>query len=567
MSLYASTTISLEELINNLGDSVAIASNDMVFRAINKNFAKFYGVEPEVLIGKRIFDIYPDFKNSVFYEGAEETQRTGKSVTRIGYSNNAKNWIVVRTAKYDDTHTIWSTHLLKEDLKSSYISSFDNLTSIQNRFGLEVKLTTNIEEQSNFTIFLIDILKFRSVNESFGVTQGDMILMEFAARIKTCLGKDITLYRYNADQFAVILDTIEPLKVEETIKNIHFSKNKSFLAMSNHITLDLAVGYCSVQTFDHNFQEIMNHAEMALGKAKKTKNKLAVQFDEKENCRENKNKIILANELKKAFKENNGLVLYYQRQVDCMDKKICGAEALIRWNHPTKGMIYPDQFLKVAEEFDLMFDLDKFVFIRAIKELYFLTQNSIELPISINLSSASLCNPKIIDLMQAALSIISINPALITIEITESAFIEEKQMSRKIVEGIKALGMNIALDDFGTGYSSMEYLLSYPADYLKIDREFIRNVNEDSQRKKIVKGLIIMAQSLNMSVVAEGVENKEEAEVLDSFNCNCIQGYYYGKPQKLEDLIFDIKKNGYSNSKGKIRVLDRIEVNELKILM
>lgn len=227
---------------------------------------------------------------------------------------------------------------------------------------------------------------------------------------------------------------------------------------------------------------------------------------------------------------------------------------MIRWIHPKKGFISPAQFLPVAEEFDLMFDLDKYVFIRAIKDIYDMRRKGIELNIAINLSSSSLCNPKIIDLFEAVLKRTDINPALITIEITESAFIEEKQISKKIVDDIKALGMNIALDDFCTGYSSMEYLLSYPADYLKIDREFIRKIDEDSQRKKIVKGLITMAQSLNMSVIAEGVETKEEAISLVSLNCNCIQGYLFGKPEKLEDLLSYIEKVGYTKHKGKQRV-------------
>lgn len=560
MALYASEKISLEELVNNLGDCVAIANNDMVFKAINKNFAKIYGIEPEVLIGKKIFDIYPDFKNSVFYEGAEETLKTGKPVTRVGYSNNAKNWIVVRTARFDEEHTIWSTHILREELKSSYVSSFDNLTSIQNRFGLEEKLNNLFNTKVDFTLFLIDILKFRSVNESFGVTQGDMILMEFAARLKRFVGKDIDVYRYNADQFAIVVNTITEEDINTVIKSIHEAKKEPFIAQSNSLSMDVAVGYCSVNTFDNSFQEIISYAEIALIKAKKTKNKSAVKFDEAEIFLGNKHRLIIANELKKALKESDSLVLHYQRQVDCSDKKICGAEALIRWNHPTKGFISPAQFLPVAEEFDLMFDLDKYVFIRAIKDIYILKKNGVDLPLSINLSSSSLCNPKIVDLMKTVLSKIDIDPNLITIEITESAFIEEKLVSRQIVESIKKLGINIALDDFCTGYSSMEYLLSYSADYLKIDKEFIRKIDEDSQRKKIVKGLITMAQSLNMSVIAEGVETKEEASLLTSLNCNCIQGFFFGRPQKLEELLLDIKANGYSKSKGQIKFHDNIQL-------
>jgi len=560
--LYASEKISLDELINNLGDCVAIADNNLVFKAINKNFSQFYGLPPEALIGKKILEIYPDFKNSVFYSGAEETLKTGKPVTRIGYSNNAKNWIVVRTAKFDENHTIWSTHLLKEELKSNYISSYDNLTSIQNRFAIEDKLNNFFINKTNFSLFIIDILKFKTINDSFGVTQGDMILMEFAARLKKNLNKEAEVYRYNADQFAVILNNIDEISISKIIESIHQSKKEPFIAQSNQLFIDLAIGYSAVDYFNNNFQEIITNTEMALIKAKKIKSKLAVKYDEKEANSEIKNKVVLANELRKALKEGKtnkdgkGLILYYQRQVDCHDKRTCGAEVLIRWDHPTRGFISPAQFLPVAEEFDLMFDLDKFVFINAAKDLYELTKKGIELPISINLSSASLCNPKIVDLISAVISRIKINPKLLTIEITESAFIEEKQKSKEIVEQIKALGLNIALDDFCTGYSSMEYLLSYSADYLKIDREFIKEIHTDEQRKHIVKGLITIAQSLGMSVIAEGVEKKEEANELVKMNCNSIQGYFFGKPQKLEELLEVVTNLGYSRSKGQVRFSD-----------
>jgi len=384
--------------------------------------------------------------------------------------------------------------------------------------------------------------------------------------LKNKLNKEEEVYRYNADQFAVILNDIDEEKINVIIDSIHQSKKEHFIAQSNQIFIDLAIGYCIVNSFDQSFQEIITNAEMALIKAKKLRSKLAIRYDEKEANFEVKNKVVLANELRKALKEGKtnkdgkGLLLYYQRQVDCYDKKTCGAEALIRWEHPTRGFISPAQFLPVAEEFDLIFDLDKFVFITAAKDLYELTKKGIELPISINLSSTSLCNPKIVDLISAVISRIKINPKLLTIEITESAFIEEKQKSKEIVEQIKALGLNVALDDFCTGYSSMEYLLSYPADYLKIDREFVKEIHTDAQRGNIVKGLITIAQSLGMSVIAEGVEKKEEANKLVKMNCNSIQGYFFGKPQKLEELVDVITKLGYSKSKGQVRFSENSQV-------
>lgn len=542
---------SIDKILEKTGDAIGLFDAKMKCLWVNNAFSLLYGLKPEDFIGKTAIDVYPDFEKSVFYEAAIQTIKTNEQTTRIGYSNNLKEWMLIKALKYDAETYIWcAQRVLNSNIKNAYISKHDPLTSIYNRFSLEETLEEKIRKNSELTLFLVDVLKFKSINDSFGVTQGDMILMEFAARLKRCLGKETNIYRYNADQFAVVLDSIDQNEINEIINKIQESKKEAFTAQSNQFFIDLAIGYGVVNNFTISFQDIITHCEMALNKAKKTKNKTAVQFDEKEILLGNKEKLILVNEFKKALKENNSLVLYYQRQIDCSTKKICGAEALIRWNHPTKGFISPAQFLPIAEEFDLMFDLDKYVFVRAIKDMYEFKKKGIELPVAINLSSASLCNPKIVELFETVLNKIDINRSLLTIEITESAFIEEKEISKKIVDDIKSLGMKVALDDFCTGYSSMEYLLSYPADYLKIDREFIRNIDEDQQRRNIVKGLITMAHSLNMSVIAEGVENKEEANSLVTLNCDCIQGFFFGKPQEISEIINAIEVAGYTKQKG-----------------
>lgn len=541
--------INLDKIPEEAGYVMCVVNKEMVVKGANSLFSGLYRLTPEQVVGRTLYELYPGFDRSVFNEALKKTIATGQSVTRLGYSNNANKILSARALQYGDNFLVIA-HEIENTSKFGYVTQYDTLTSIGNRYSLEDELDRKFVDKKTFSLFLIDILKFKSINDSFGVSQGDMILMEFAARLKKLLNKEINAYRYNADQFALIVDSTNQEVINKIITDIQESKKEHYLAQSNHITLDLAIGYCVIENFENSFQEVITHVEIALNKAKKTKNKLAVKFNEKETFFGNKEKLILANEFKKALKENDSIILHYQRQVDTKSTKICGAEALVRWIHPTKGFISPAQFLPVAEEFDLMFDLDKYVFIRAIKDILEMRKKGIELPIAINLSSSSLCNPKIVDLFSTILKRIAINPALITIEITESAFIEEKQISKKIVDDIKALGMNIALDDFCTGYSSMEYLLSYPANYLKIDREFIRKIDEDSQRKKIVKGLITMAQSLNMSVIAEGVETKEEAIALVSLNCNCIQGYLFGKPQRLEDLVSDIEKVGYTKNKG-----------------
>jgi diguanylate cyclase (GGDEF)-like protein len=535
MAFINSLNLKIEDILNDIGDVAFLLNEKMEIVACNQNFANFYKKSAKEIIGISSFVLYPDFEHSVFYEAIKETMKSSIGVTRIGYSTNAKKWIAARATKYSENLYFILAHEIKDALKTGYVSLYDNLTSLHNRFSLEDDLYRFFNNKTEFSILLIDILRFKSINESFGVQVGDMCLMEIAAKIKSVISRNYKTYRFNADQFAVLIPSVDINIIELEVKNILLKFKEKFIIDKNEILLDVALGYTVISDFTQNITDILSNTEFALKEAKKKKN-TAIEYVSNKNKKTTKNKIILANELKEALKKTE-LELYYQPQFDVKTKRICGAESLIRWNHPTRGFISPGDFLPIAEEFDLMIELDRYVMAKAFRDIIILNKKGINLPIAINLSSKSITDIRTVAFYNLLLERAQINTNQITIEITENAFIDDIETSKEVIEGIKKTGTKIAIDDFGTGYSSMSYLLKYPTSYLKIDREFIKEIHKETSQQNIVSNLIKMAHSLGMTVVAEGVEVLAEAILLEKYDCDVIQGYLFGKPQSLNDLI------------------------------
>lgn len=299
--------------------------------------------------------------------------------------------------------------------------------------------------------------------------------------------------------------------------------------------------------FDESISEILSKAELTLKKAKKS----LFLFEEYSENIKNYKTFELSQELKKAL-DNRTLKIEYQPQIDMIEEKVYGVEELLRWEHETKGNISPGEFLKVAEDYNLMFEIDKYVLIETLNDMAVFRNNGILTPVSINLSSKSLCSEAMPNIIETLVNKLNLPKNLITIEITENSLMENIEISKKNIAAFKECGFKISLDDFGTGYSSMSYLMRYPTNILKIDREFIKNIDTDESSQIITTNIIKLGQSLGMFVVAEGVETKHEKETLKMLSCNAIQGFYYAKSMKKDDLILYINKIGVSNIKSRI---------------
>ena len=546
MELYYSPTISLEEIFNNIKYCVAICTADMTTVGINKPFAQLHGCEPKDLIGKKATDIYPDFKKSVFYECCMETIKTGNTITRVGYSVPLQGWYAIRTLKYSNDYYVLIGHEISNDKSyAGLVPIYDSVTSLYNRHKFEDDLTLKIANKNQFGLIIIDILKLKKINEIYGIFHADMLLMEIAGKLRMKY-KDPALefYKISPDKFAITSDSLK----EPCLSTIHETSklfNEQYKICNDVIKINIAIGFNYFNDFKKDLQAFIQETENAVNLAKSQK---TLYFEHNDNIHL-LNKKDLINEIKDALK-NNEFTLYYQPQMDCLKNKICGAEALIRWNHPTKGILAPGYFLDLIEEFELNHELDRYVMKQVFKDFSFFKANKIPLPISFNLSTSSLSDDSIVDYFEKESKKIDIDNDLLTVEINESSLIESVEKSKKIITNFAAKGLKIAIDDFGAGYSSFGYLVRYPTDYLKIDRQFITNIHQKNNLKEIVLNLIKMAHSLNMLVVAEGVEIEEEAQILKKYGCDIIQGYFYGRPMTKEQLVDKIQKKGFSNFKS-----------------
>ena len=521
----------LDTILDKMGDAVCVADKNFVFLAVNANFARFYGLEdPKVLLGKSAYDVYPGFKKSVFYEACMRTSATGETTTRYGYSMGQKKWFVARCYQIGDDRYAMMVHDITDNTnKAGYVSQIDALTSLPNRWAFEND-THQLHSLKDFALVLVDISHFRDFNDKVGFASGDRCLMEVGARIRQHTCKSDRVYRIGNDQFLILGSNAQD-DIDYRRNNLLPLLTEPLLINGNQYVLqfNIATVICTERS---KTETLLTQAENALLVAKNNKQNYVVYSDAM-----NGTSVYDPSMIKTIGDAiaNNEFVAYYQPQVDLIDNKTCSAEALIRW-HKDGTVVPPAHFLPFAEESGLILELDQVVARKTFEQLDVQQKKNIYLPISLNLSAQSLCEQTTIAFFQNLLKEIPVPPHLVGIEITETSFMRNLEVSQIVIEELKKLGFHISIDDFGTGYSSMSYLLRYPSNFLKIDREFVMHIASEKSHQVIVKNIIGLAHGMHIGVVAEGVETEESLELLRNLGCDIAQGYFISKPLSPEQF-------------------------------
>lgn len=520
----------LESLIYKLGDALCLTDGQMNFLAATRKFAEFYGLtDPTVLVNKSAFEVYPHFKSSVFYDACARTIETGEPCVRHGFSYNLGRWISIRCEKIADDRYVMVVTFPHDNLSRQGVQKHDQLTSLPNRVEFEEDMVRLDGALGGLALLLVDIRHFRHFNETLGFSGGDQCLMEMGARMRQGVLKTDRVYRIGSDQF-VVLGNNDPADMEARWKSLVKELKVPWVLSDAEYVVQFSVGVCrSGQGLPAT--KMLANAEQALSVAKAISAEY-VEFSEE--MGENYNPALYKSLLDAL--RNQEFCVFYQPQVDLIDGKTCSAEALVRWNHPERGMVPPLEFLPFAEETGLIRDIDRAVARLVFAELALLQAQRKDLPISLNLSAKTLCDLSIVDFMCDLLNETRVNPSMVGIEITETAVMTDVETSRKVIDAFKNMGFHISIDDFGSGYSSMAYLLRYPSHFLKIDREFIKNLGQGGTHQSLVKNLINLAHSLSIGVVAEGIETQEDAIILRSLKCDVGQGYYFSRPLSCQDF-------------------------------
>ena len=424
------------------------------------------------------------------------------------------------------------------------LAFYDELTGLPKRTLLLEKIEYAIKKAkrgSYSTFIYLDIDNFKDINDSLGHNIGDMFLKEIAKRLKNCIREIDIASRLGGDEFAVLLIDLSESKEEALKKSIEIANRiindiqKPFIIEDVEIKTTASIGIVLIDEQIKDIYSIIKYADTAMYSVKKSSKNGIEIYNEKL-----KEKIERMYEIKRdleiAIKESQ-FVLYLQPQMD-KNQKIIGAEALIRWKHPKKGIIYPDRFLDVADEFNIMPKITEKVLEEAKKILKLLPK---KIKIAVNISGRDIYEKDFIEILK----IFSKEEGkYIELEITEQMLVKSINKAIENINNIKTLyGMDFSIDDFGTGYSSLQYLKQLPVDNLKIDMSFVRDMLEDKNDFVIVQTIVNMAKSLNLKTIAEGVESKEHFESLKKMGVDYFQGYYFAKPMNVEEFIEYLKKH------------------------
>lgn len=419
--------------------------------------------------------------------------------------------------------------------KVNYMAHFDALTDLPNRFQFNKHLALYLNNRNaSFGLMYLDLDNFKAINDTLGHPVGDKLLQDTARRLEKCVRSQDIVSRLGGDEFAIITNKGDEKIIDEIANRIITDLSRPFQIDEHDVVIGCSIGI-AIALEDGNKPEILlRNADLALYSAKSTGRNRAVRYepgmDETAQFRR-----MLEIDMRGALAKNE-MMLHYQPIVDLSTGETSGYEALIRWVHPTRGIVMPDQFIPVAEETGLIVQIGEWVIRKAMDDM---TEWPRHMNVSINLSPAQMRSPSLISSIINSLARTRLKPERICLEITETVLMKDSEANLATLHKLRSIGLKIALDDFGTGYSSLNYLRSFPFDKIKIDRCFVDEIDSREDCQAIVKSVVDLANSLGISTTAEGVERNEQLEQLRSQGCLEAQGYLYSKavPQnELSDL-------------------------------
>ena len=421
--------------------------------------------------------------------------------------------------------------------KIKLMNYYDNITGIQNKKMFIEKfkqLINNSSNKSKLGIIFFDIDNFKNINDSYGHEVGDEILLRLCKRIENILDGRHTFARFGGDEFIIAFsNVINQIEIKDFLDELLLKVRKPFYVDSRKICCSISIGVSIYPNDSNRLDILLKTADMAMHTAKEEGKNRYKFFDINI-----LNILKRQSEIEKALRtaiENNEIFMVFQPKISIKDEKVNGFEALVRWVNDELGFISPAEFIPIAESSGLIIDLGKYIIeesFKKCKELYCSTKSKFH--IAINISDIQLREEGFISFISEMLEKYNIPPEFIEFEITEGVIMKSVVKNIELLIGLKRLGVSIALDDFGTGYSSLSYLKRLPIDVLKIDKSFVDGIGVDEKSEYIAESIIKLSHSLNLKVVAEGVETKEQLGYLDKMKCDVAQGYYFSKPEKFE---------------------------------
>lgn len=498
--------------------------------AANRALAGFLGLEtPDELIGTRLQDYL-----------LREDRRTTPGVSDRAFvmPDGSVRWGRLHQAGVGtDGPTLMQifdvTEARESRAKLEYDAGHDHLTGLVNRRTFMEALDASLVSDEVTALLVVDVDRFKSINDALGHPEGDRLLEVLASRLRSTMRNDDVVCRLGGDEFAVLLRA--PVSVSDATR----TGERVVALASEPVELDgqpvatsVSVGV-SFSTAGATLESLLSEADMALYRAKtEGRNRCVVFDDDLRSAVERRSR--LEGELRVAL-SNERLSLHYQPEVDLQSGRMVGMEALIRWEHPVHGMLSADRFVSLAEDAGIVAELGRWVLTTACQTLAGLDGGD-ELMMRVNVSAVQLARPEIVDEVAAVIADTGIDPSCLCLEITETAVMTDVERAQAVLAGLAELGVRVAIDDFGTGFSSLAYLKRLPVRELKIDKSFVDDVTTDADGEAIVVSVLLLAASLDLGVVAEGVERDDQRQALIGLGCERAQGHLFAPALSADDL-------------------------------
>ncbi|MAK89890.1 MAG: hypothetical protein CMI13_01450 [Oleibacter sp.] len=545
------------EVFANSNEAIIITDSDMHIANANRAFHAITGFPCDNVIGKT-----PDFLISRERHGTTFLDNIRHALVNDGYWQGEvfyrcmddeirTGWAGI-TAIRDKDQQLQSLIIIMSDITERKVieerihklAYFDPLTGLPNRTQMHERLDGMIrhakEADQCVALLFIDLDRFKPINDSMGHPAGDQVLKQVAQRLQECTKKDDLVCRMGGDEFTLAIGGLNDsnqasdmaLKVAERI--LH-TLNKPYLLQQREVFISASIG---ISVFPHDGDdvlELLKYSDMAMYYAKSMGRDNVQFFDEKMNAKAVE-LMELENDLHQALTRNE-LELWFQPQYQALSGSVVGAEALLRWNHPQKGLLPPGIFIPIIEDTGLIVPIGEWVLKQACKKFASWQQHGLPIKrIAVNVSARQFKHDGFIQVVKDAISDAGIQPYQLELELTESILMDDVSHTLGVLTALRKIGVRTAIDDFGTGYSSLNYLKQFPVDILKIDRSFIQNLPQNMDDAQITRTIIAMAHNLGMGVIAEGVETSAQQEFLISAECEEVQGFLFSRPLPAEQL-------------------------------
>ncbi|WP_057459377.1 putative bifunctional diguanylate cyclase/phosphodiesterase, partial [Pseudomonas syringae] len=448
-----------------------------------------------------------------------------------------------------DSHLETRTAVLANSLTEAnqeltHLALHDNLTGLPNRVLLTDRIEQAMKKVSEsggcFALMFMDLDGFKPVNDAFGHHTGDLLLRQVALRLRNNLHRHDTLARIGGDEFVLLVELHDPQDALAVATRQVNEIGNPFTIGEHQLQISLSIGICMYPGNGNTQHELLINADAAMYHTKAAGKNGYSFFDASMNSNA-RNQLQMSQDLRKAIKHRQ-FCIYYQPKFDALTGLPLGAEALLRWNHPEQGVMGPDQFIAMAEKTGLIIQIGEWVLDEACRQMReWYTQGYAHWRIAVNLSALQFCHAGLVTAVADTLARHQLPANCLTLEITETTAMHDADASLAVLQRLSEMGVDLSIDDFGTGYSSLMYLKRLPANEIKIDRGFVRDLEHDTDDAAIVSAIVAVGQALNLRIVAEGVETAVQKRFLTHLGCHSLQGFLLGYPLPAEQFLDEIR--------------------------